>query len=70
MPLVAMPWKPYGLTGRERSRRMGRRSIEPFDNCLLLPHVHLVGVDPTDFTRMLENIKIYRLLPRDALTSP
>ena len=34
---------------------------------VLLPHVHLVGVDPTDFTRMLENIQTYRLLPRDAL---
>ena len=34
---------------------------------VLLPHVHLVGVDPTDFPRMLENIENHRLLPRDAL---
>ena len=34
---------------------------------VLLPHVHLVGVDTTDFSRMLENIQTYGLLPRDAL---
>jgi predicted nucleic acid-binding protein len=33
----------------------------------LLPHVHLVGVDTSDFSRMLENIATYGLLPRDAL---
>lgn len=33
----------------------------------LLPHVNLVGIEPADFTRMLENICIFSLLPRDAL---
>jgi predicted nucleic acid-binding protein len=34
---------------------------------VLLPHVHLVGVETSDFSRMLENIETYGLLPRDAL---
>lgn len=33
----------------------------------LLPHINLVGVETTDFNRMLENIKTFSLLPRDAL---
>jgi len=33
----------------------------------LLPHINLVGVDTTDFNRMLENIQAFSLLPRDAL---
>jgi len=33
----------------------------------LLPHINLVGVDNTDFNRMLENIQTFFLLPRDAL---
>lgn len=32
-----------------------------------LPHVHLVGMETSDFSRMLENIETYGLLPRDAL---
>jgi predicted nucleic acid-binding protein len=32
-----------------------------------LPHIHLVGVETADFSRMLENIKTYALLPRDAI---
>ena len=32
-----------------------------------LPHVHLVGVETADFSSMLDNIKTYGLLPRDAL---
>jgi predicted nucleic acid-binding protein len=32
-----------------------------------LPHIHLVGIESSDFPRMLENIKTYGLLPRDAL---
>jgi predicted nucleic acid-binding protein len=34
---------------------------------ILLPHINLVGVDTTDFGRMLDNIKAFSLLPRDAL---
>lgn len=34
---------------------------------VLLPHVHLVGMETSDFSRMLENIETYGLLPRDAL---
>jgi predicted nucleic acid-binding protein len=34
---------------------------------ILLSHINLVGVDTTDFNRMLENIQIFSLLPRDAL---
>ena len=34
---------------------------------VLLPHVHLVGVETADFSRMLDNITTYALLPRDAL---
>jgi hypothetical protein len=34
---------------------------------VLLPHVHLVGVETSDFSRMLENIATFGLLPRDAL---
>jgi predicted nucleic acid-binding protein len=34
---------------------------------LLLPHINLVGVETTDFERMLENIRTFSLLPRDAL---
>lgn len=34
---------------------------------VLLPHVHLVGIETADFSGMLENIKTYALLPRDAL---
>jgi len=33
----------------------------------LLPHINLVGVETTDFDRMLENIRTFFLLPRDAL---
>ena len=33
----------------------------------LLPHINLVGVETTDFNRMLENIRTFSLLPRDAL---
>jgi predicted nucleic acid-binding protein len=33
----------------------------------LLSHINLVGVDTTDFNRMLENIQTFSLLPRDAL---
>jgi predicted nucleic acid-binding protein len=33
----------------------------------MLPHMNLVGVDATDFSRMLENIQSFSLLPRDAL---
>lgn len=33
----------------------------------MLPHINLVGVDVTDFSRMLENIQAFSLLPRDAL---
>jgi len=33
----------------------------------LLPHINLVGVDTTDFNRILENIQTFSLLPRDAL---
>jgi len=33
----------------------------------MLPHINLVGVDATDFNRMLENIQTFSLLPRDAL---
>jgi predicted nucleic acid-binding protein len=32
-----------------------------------LPQIELVGVDISDFDKMLENIRIFRLLPRDAL---
>jgi predicted nucleic acid-binding protein len=32
-----------------------------------LPHVHLVGMETSDFFRMLEHIETYGLLPRDAL---
>lgn len=32
-----------------------------------LPHINLVGVDTTDFYRMIENIRASSLLPRDAL---
>jgi len=32
-----------------------------------LPHVNLAGVDTSDCDRMLENIRRYLLLPRDAL---
>jgi hypothetical protein len=34
---------------------------------ILLPHINLVGVDATDFSRMVENIKTFSLLPCDAL---
>jgi predicted nucleic acid-binding protein len=34
---------------------------------VMLPHVHLVGIETSDFSRMLENIEAYGLLPRDAL---
>lgn len=33
----------------------------------LLPHINLVGVETTDFTRMLKNIRTFFLLPRDAM---
>ena len=33
----------------------------------LLPHINLVGVETSDFDRMLENVKAFSLLPRDAL---
>lgn len=32
-----------------------------------LPHLDIVGVDATDFDRMLDNIRAFSLLPRDAL---
>lgn len=32
-----------------------------------LPHVHLVSVETADFSGMLNNIRVYGLLPRDAL---
>lgn len=32
-----------------------------------LPHLHLVGVETADFDGMLDNIRAYTLLPRDAL---
>lgn len=32
-----------------------------------LPHLDLIGVETADFDRMLDNINIYSLLPRDAL---
>jgi hypothetical protein len=31
-------------------------------------HLHLVGVETLDFDGMLDNIKTYTLLPRDAYT--
>jgi hypothetical protein len=34
---------------------------------VLLPHINLVGVETTDFDRMLGNIRAFSLLPRDAL---
>lgn len=34
---------------------------------ILLSRINLVGVDTTDFNRMLENIQTFSLLPRDAL---
>jgi predicted nucleic acid-binding protein len=34
---------------------------------MALPHVHLISVETADFYRMLESIKAYGLLPRDAL---
>jgi predicted nucleic acid-binding protein len=34
---------------------------------VMLPHVHLVGMETADFSRMLDNIETYGLLPRDAL---
>jgi len=34
---------------------------------VLLPHINLVGAETTDFDRMLENIRTFSLLPRDAL---
>ena len=33
----------------------------------MLPHMNLAGVDVSDFSRMLENIQAFSLLPRDAL---
>ena len=36
-------------------------------NIVDLPHINLVGVETEDFGRMLENIRAYSLLPRDAL---
>jgi predicted nucleic acid-binding protein len=33
----------------------------------LLPHINLAGVEATDFNTMLENIRTFSLLPRDAL---
>lgn len=32
-----------------------------------LPHIHLVGVENADFSGMLNNVRVYGLLPRDAL---
>jgi len=32
-----------------------------------LPHVNLVGADSADLNRMLDNIRVFSLLPRDAL---
>lgn len=32
-----------------------------------LPHLNVVGVDAVDFDRMLDNIRAFSLLPRDAL---
>lgn len=34
---------------------------------ILLPHINLAGVETEDFNRMLENIRTFYLLPRDAL---
>jgi predicted nucleic acid-binding protein len=34
---------------------------------MALPHVHLISVETADFYRMLESIKAYGWLPRDAL---
>jgi predicted nucleic acid-binding protein len=34
---------------------------------LLGLHLHLVGVETSDFDGMLDNIRAYTLLPRDAL---
>ena len=34
---------------------------------LTLPHLNLVGVETTDLDRMLDNIRAFSLLPRDAL---
>ena len=34
---------------------------------MALPHVHLTGVETRDFSGMLDNIRAYGLLPRDAL---
>jgi predicted nucleic acid-binding protein len=39
----------------------------PLRKLTLLSHINLVGVDTTDFNRMLENIQAFSLLPRDAL---
>lgn len=34
---------------------------------MALPHVHLISVEAADFSGMLDNIRTYGLLPRDAL---
>jgi len=34
---------------------------------LSLPHIHLAGVEASTFPLMLDNIRLYSLLPRDAL---
>ena len=36
-------------------------------NLVRLPHMNLIGVETTDLERMLDNIRAFSLLPRDAL---
>jgi predicted nucleic acid-binding protein len=36
-------------------------------NLVGLPHMNLIGVETTDLDRMLDNIRAFSLLPRDAL---
>ena len=56
---------------RENQAEAISAHIDVIDSSLrkltLLPHINLVGVETTDFDRMLENIRTFFLLPRDAL---
>ena len=40
---------------------------ETLRKLMTLPHVNLVGIEAGDFDRMLNNIEVFDLLPRDAL---
>lgn len=61
-PIDVLRQDPIGTT-----RKHSGAIAAALSKLISLPNIHLVGVDVTDFARMLENIRDFSLLPRDAL---